>query len=78
MFDPDGGSDPAYAKQYGSIQLDWCVEMFAYNFAAAELGIKHELGTKLQVRDVEGRPRGVQWDGMLPKEGACHNPVHPP
>jgi hypothetical protein len=49
MFDPDGGTNPGLSKQYRGIQLDWCVEMFAYNFAAAELGVTHNLDMKLQV-----------------------------
>ena len=32
-----------------------------YIFAAAEVGVKHNLEHKLQVRDVEGRPRGIKW-----------------
>jgi hypothetical protein len=49
MFDPDGGTDPEYSKQFHGVQLDWCVEMFGYIFAAAEVGVKHDLSLKLQV-----------------------------
>jgi hypothetical protein len=90
MFDPDGGTDPEYSKQFRGVQLDWCVEMFGYIFAAAEVGVKHDLSIKLQVnclqlgpflplsafvylslqvRDIEGRPRGVEWNGLIPAEG---------
>jgi len=33
-------------------QIDWCVEMLAYNFAAAEAGVKHEI-QDVQRRDVD-------------------------
>jgi len=69
MFDPDGGTDPEYSKQFHGVQLDWCVEMFGYIFAAAEVGVKHDLSLKLQVRDIEGRPKGVEWNGLIPAEG---------
>ena len=49
VADPDGGTNPNLGKQFAGIQFDWCAEMFGYIFAAAEVGVKHELGKKLQV-----------------------------
>mmetsp|Transcript_14669 Transcript_14669/g.22913 ORF Transcript_14669/g.22913 Transcript_14669/m.22913 type:complete len:646 (+) Transcript_14669:224-2161(+) len=34
-------------------QINWCVEMLAYNFAAAEAGVKHDI-QDVQRRDVDG------------------------
>jgi hypothetical protein len=47
--------DPAMKQEYAGLALDWCAEMFGYIFAAAHVGVKHEL-KRLQVRDVEARP----------------------
>ena len=41
--------DPAVAKYYDSLQPGWCAEMYGYVFAAAELGIKHTIKSRLQV-----------------------------
>eukprot|EP00241_Pyramimonas_parkeae_P016797 CAMPEP_0114292210 /NCGR_PEP_ID=MMETSP0059-20121206/8934_1 /TAXON_ID=36894 /ORGANISM="Pyramimonas parkeae, Strain CCMP726" /LENGTH=695 /DNA_ID=CAMNT_0001413831 /DNA_START=81 /DNA_END=2165 /DNA_ORIENTATION=+ len=48
--------DGTLASTFRSLQFDWCVEMYGYVFAAAELGIKHQIMTKLQVRDVDNPP----------------------
>ena len=41
--------DRSLADKYRPLQFDWCVEMYGYVFAAAELGIRHEIKHRLQV-----------------------------
>ena len=48
------GNDP-FKKEFAGLQITWGAEMLAYNFAAAEVGVRHEL-RHLQVRDVDGQP----------------------
>jgi len=40
-------------KRY-PMQMDWCVEMVAYNLACAHAGVQHSLEGSLQIRDVDG------------------------
>jgi hypothetical protein len=44
--------DPAISKYFDSLQPGWCAEMYGYIYAAAELGIKHTVKSRLQVRIV--------------------------
>ena len=41
--------DRTLANTFRSLQFDWCVEMYGYVFAAAELGINHQIMHQLQV-----------------------------
>jgi hypothetical protein len=52
--------DPSLKKRFHNIQLDWCIEMFGYIFAAAELGIRHVIKGTLQLRDVDSPPSPEQ------------------
>ncbi len=49
-------NEPKLNERFRGIQLDWCVEMYGYVFAAAELGIKHTIKGMLQIRDVDSPP----------------------
>ena len=44
-----------FRRQFDSLQVTWGAEMLAYNFAAAEAGVRHTL-KNLQVRDVDRAP----------------------
>uniref|UniRef100_A0A7S2U1S0 Hydroxyproline O-arabinosyltransferase-like domain-containing protein n=1 Tax=Lotharella oceanica TaxID=641309 RepID=A0A7S2U1S0_9EUKA len=46
-------AEPDLNQRFKAIQLDWCAEMYGYVFAAAELGIRHTIKGKLQLRDVD-------------------------
>jgi hypothetical protein len=46
-------SDPDFKRKHAGIGLDWAMEMFAYNFASTTLGIKTDVLTELQIRDIE-------------------------
>ncbi|ETO36150.1 hypothetical protein RFI_00912, partial [Reticulomyxa filosa] len=53
-------TDPSFAKKYEvlfHIQMGWGTEMFGYIFAAAHVGIKHEVVWGIQIRDVSPRPQ---------------------
>lgn len=57
--------DPSLIKEYSSIQMSWCAEMFAYNFAAAHVGVQHTGKGYLQLRDVDRRRRASENDKIL-------------
>lgn len=44
-----------FARKYAGLDVNWASEMYAYNMAAAHLGIKHQVVYDLQVRDVDGQ-----------------------
>lgn len=46
-----------FKRRFRGVQIDWCAEMFAYVFAAAEANVRHNTNQKLQVRDVDGPAR---------------------
>uniref|UniRef100_A0A7R9U8H9 Hydroxyproline O-arabinosyltransferase-like domain-containing protein n=1 Tax=Pinguiococcus pyrenoidosus TaxID=172671 RepID=A0A7R9U8H9_9STRA len=48
------GNEP-FKNEFKGLQITWGAEMLAYNFAAAEAGIRHDLRA-LQVRDVDPEP----------------------
>ncbi|KAK3277524.1 hypothetical protein CYMTET_14475 [Cymbomonas tetramitiformis] len=45
---------PDLSRRFAGLQIDWCVEMYGYVFAGAELGIHHDIQPNMQVRDVDG------------------------
>lgn len=49
--------DGTIVNTFGGLQVDWCAEMFAFNFACAHLGIKVQIEYNLQIRDVETLPQ---------------------
>jgi hypothetical protein len=53
------------SSKYRALQIDWCVEMYAYVFAAADLKIAHTIKTRLQLRDVDGQPTEDQKKTIL-------------
>jgi len=57
--------DPGLVKEYSSIQMSWCAEMFAYNFAAAHVGVHHIGKGFLQLRDVDMRRRDAENEKIL-------------
>jgi hypothetical protein len=69
-------ADRSLANKYRPLQFDWCVEMYGYVFAAAELGIRHEIKHRLQVRPVTPavRTKRVSYASRLippPPPAAC-------
>jgi hypothetical protein len=50
-------TDPNFAKKYSHNQITgWSVEMVGYVYAAAHVGIKHDIKRHIQIRDVDSRP----------------------
>ncbi len=49
-----GRKRPAVGERYRGIDLYWNSEMLAYNFAAAQLKVRHVIEARLQIRDVDG------------------------
>jgi len=58
-------ANPEFAKKYAHIQMGWGTEMFGYIFAAAHVGVKHEVVWGVQVRDVSPRPRSIEQEKAL-------------
>ena len=52
---------PGMQQKWHSLQPGWCAEMHAFNFAAAELGIRFNKMPKLQIRDVDGKISYAHW-----------------
>ncbi len=57
MLKDRADKDQEFAKKYGHLDLAWASEMFGYNYAAAHLGIRHEVVKRIQVRDVDHEHR---------------------
>jgi len=57
--------DPGFVTEYKSIQMSWCAEMYAYNFAAAHVGVHHTGKGFLQLRDVDMRRRDAENEKIL-------------
>jgi len=58
-------NDSALINEYKSIQMSWCAEMFAYNFAAAHVGVRHTGKGFLQLRDVDRRRSAAENEKIL-------------
>ena len=54
--------EEAFRKEYGRIGMEWSMEMFAFNFGAAHLGITTKVVNDLQVRDVETTFPGTEFE----------------
>eukprot|EP00041_Stephanoeca_diplocostata_P008284 m.120912 g.120912 ORF g.120912 m.120912 type:complete len:547 (+) comp17257_c0_seq5:127-1767(+) len=48
-------SHPGFEKQFPSLQVGWCAEMYGYVFGAAHAGVPHIIENRLQLRDVGPR-----------------------
>jgi len=60
-----GKKDAGFYKAFTGLQLDWCTEMYAYIFAAAEAGVRHRVLYDLQIRDVDDR-RDDEYTAKVP------------
>lgn len=58
-------SDNEFKRLFGGLQLNWCAEMYGYVFASAHVGIRHEIRSDLQVRDIGPRPREDNKNSIL-------------
>jgi len=61
----DMEKNPGLVNEYSSIQMSWCAEMFAYNFAAAHVGVQHIGKGYLQLRDVDRRRSAAENNKIL-------------
>lgn len=58
-------TDRTIVNRFGSLQIEWCAEMFAFNMACAHANVVVDLENDLQIRDV----------GTTSKERASHIPM---
>ncbi|GBG25071.1 Peptidyl serine alpha-galactosyltransferase [Hondaea fermentalgiana] len=56
--------DSDFKQKYGHLDLAWASEMFGYNFAAAHVGVRHEVVRRIQVRDVDSEHRADKLQGV--------------